>query len=78
MRLLAVCILLIVIPGGLSVVFAIFAWFWLPKSPSTWSRLSERQKAVADARIRADSSVATNEKLDIRDAFRPFADPMYW
>ncbi|PPQ82059.1 hypothetical protein CVT25_014600 [Psilocybe cyanescens] len=66
------------IEGGGSVVFAIFAWLWLPKSPSTWNRLSDRQKAVADARIRTDSSVSTDEKLNIRDAFRPFTDPMYW
>lgn len=65
-------------PGGGSVCFAIFAWIWLPKSPSTWKRLTERQKAIANARILADSSVVVNEKLNIRDSFRPFADPMYW
>ncbi|PPR05718.1 hypothetical protein CVT26_008959 [Gymnopilus dilepis] len=64
--------------GGGSVCFAIFAWFWLPKSPSTWKKLTERQKAIANARILADSSVVANEELNIRDAFRPFADPMYW
>ncbi|KAF8905549.1 MFS general substrate transporter [Gymnopilus junonius] len=66
------------IEGGGSVCFAVFAWFWLPKSPSTWKKLTERQKAIANARMLTDSSVVVNEKLNIRDAFRPFADPMYW
>lgn len=26
----------------------------------------------------SDSSVTVDEGLDIRDAFRPFKDPMYW
>ncbi|KAF9475984.1 MFS general substrate transporter [Pholiota conissans] len=66
------------IEGAGTVSFAIFALLWLPKSPSTWKRLSSRQKAIANARILADSSVVSDERLDIRDAFRPFLDPMYW
>ncbi|KAF8960992.1 MFS general substrate transporter [Flammula alnicola] len=61
-----------------TVSFAILALIWLPKSPSTWRRLNDRQKAIAKARILADSSVTADERLNIRDAFRPFADPMYW
>ncbi|KAF9535440.1 MFS general substrate transporter [Crepidotus variabilis] len=66
------------IEGGGSVVFAIFAWFWLPKSPSTWHKLTSRQKALARARIISDSSVVQDEKLNIREAFRPLLDRMYW
>ncbi|KAF4623564.1 hypothetical protein D9613_001776 [Agrocybe pediades] len=66
------------IEGAGTIIFATFAWFWLPKSSSTWKRLSPRQKAVADARMLADSSVEVNSKLNISDAFRPFKDPMYW
>ena len=65
-------------PGAGTICFAIFAWFWLPLSPSTWTRLNERQKTVARSRILADSSVVVDERLNIRDAFQPFADPMYW
>ncbi|KAF8807368.1 MFS general substrate transporter [Phlegmacium glaucopus] len=66
------------IEGAGTIFFAIFAWFWLPLSPSTWTRLNERQKVVAKSRILADSSVVVDERLNIRDAFKPFADPMYW
>ncbi|SJL05645.1 related to permease of the major facilitator superfamily [Armillaria ostoyae] len=64
--------------GASTCAFAIFAYFWLPRSPSTWSFLTERQKAIARSRILADSSVTIDEKLDIRDAFRPLKEPLYW
>jgi len=66
------------IEGGATVCLAIFCWFWLPRSPSTWGLLNAREKAIARARVLEDSSVTVDEKLDIRDAFRPFKDPMYW
>lgn len=64
--------------GASTVCFAIFAYFWLPRSPSTWWLLSDREKTVARARILADSSVTVDENLNIRDAFRPLKDPLYW
>ncbi|KAK7468863.1 hypothetical protein VKT23_003363 [Stygiomarasmius scandens] len=64
--------------GGATVFFAVFAFFWLPRSSDTWWILNENEKAVARARILEDSSVTINEKLSIRDAFRPFKDPLYW
>ncbi|RDB24141.1 hypothetical protein Hypma_008809 [Hypsizygus marmoreus] len=66
------------IEGAGTVVFAVFCYFWLPRSPSTWRLLSPHEKAIARARILSDSSVVIDERLDIRDAFRPFLDPMYW
>ncbi|KAF9457066.1 MFS general substrate transporter [Collybia nuda] len=66
------------IEGAGTVSFAVFAWFWLPRSPSTWWLLSPREKAIARARVLSDSSVTVDERLDVRDAFRPFKDPMYW
>lgn len=59
-------------------MFAIFAFFWLPRSPSTWWYLNAREKDVARMRILTDSSVAVDEKLSIRDSFRPLESPMYW
>jgi hypothetical protein len=50
----------------------------LPRSPSTWFFLNERQKALARHRILTDSSVTVDEKLNIKDAFSPFKDPLYW
>ncbi|KAF8073456.1 major facilitator superfamily domain-containing protein [Lyophyllum atratum] len=66
------------IEGGATVCFAVFCLFWLPRSPSTWRLLSVREKAIARARVLSDSSVTVDERLNIRDAFRPFKDPMYW
>jgi hypothetical protein len=66
------------IPGGSTIIFAVIAFLWLPRSPSTWSFLSGREKEVARLRILADSSVTVDEKLSLRDSIRPFASPMYW
>ncbi|KAK7064255.1 MFS general substrate transporter [Favolaschia claudopus] len=66
------------IEGASTVVFATFAWFWLPRTPSTWRFLSPRQKEIARARILADSSVEIDEKVDISDAFAPFKSVLYW
>ncbi|KAJ7783750.1 major facilitator superfamily domain-containing protein [Mycena maculata] len=66
------------IEGAGTVVFATFAWFWLPRTPATWSFLSARQKEIARSRILADSSVVIDEAVDIKDAFRPFKDILYW
>ncbi|KAK0208244.1 MFS general substrate transporter [Desarmillaria ectypa] len=66
------------IEGAGTCTFAIFAYFWLPRSPSAWSFLTKRQKTIARSRILADSSVTVDEQLDIRDAFRPLKDPLYW
>ncbi|KAF8898781.1 major facilitator superfamily domain-containing protein [Infundibulicybe gibba] len=66
------------IEGAGTMLFAFFALLWLPRSPSTWKLLNEREKSIAKTRILTDSSVQVDERLDIRDAFRPFQDPMYW
>ncbi|TRM60192.1 major facilitator superfamily domain-containing protein [Schizophyllum amplum] len=66
------------IEGGATIVFAILAFILLPLSPAKFYLLSDREKEIARARIMADSSSVVGEKLNIRDAFRPFKDPMYW
>ncbi|KAJ7786275.1 major facilitator superfamily domain-containing protein [Mycena metata] len=66
------------IEGGGTIIFATFAWFWLPRTPGTWKFLSDRQKDIARSRILADSSVVIDEKVDIKDAFRPFKSVLYW
>ncbi|ETW87168.1 major facilitator superfamily [Heterobasidion irregulare TC 32-1] len=66
------------VEGGATVIFAVFALLWLPRSPTTWWFLTEREKEIAAIRILSDSSTAVNEKLNIRDAFRPFKDWHYW
>ncbi|KAJ3569770.1 hypothetical protein NP233_g4838 [Leucocoprinus birnbaumii] len=66
------------IEGASTVIFALIAFFWLPRSPATWWYLSPREKEVARARILSDSSVTVDEKLSIRDSFRALESPMYW
>ncbi|KAL1736998.1 major facilitator superfamily domain-containing protein [Schizophyllum commune] len=66
------------IEGGATIVFAILAFILLPLSPAKFFLLTDREKEIARARIMADSSAVVGEKLNIRDAFRPFKDPMYW
>ena len=66
------------IEGGATVTFAIIALLWLPLSPAKWWFLTERQKALARHRILSDSSVTVDEKLNIKDAFSPFKDGIYW
>lgn len=69
--------LLFVIEGAATIAFAIFAWFVLPRSVKTAKFLTPEEKTVAIKRIELNSSVSTDEKLDIRDAFRPFTDWRY-
>ncbi|XP_006454315.1 hypothetical protein AGABI2DRAFT_175913 [Agaricus bisporus var. bisporus H97] len=66
------------IEGGSTVIFAAFAFLWLPRSPSTWWYLNDREKKIARMRILADSSVTVDEELSLRDSIRPLASPMYW
>jgi hypothetical protein len=66
------------IEGAGTVIFATFAWFWLPRTPATWPLLTPREKEIARSRILADSSVVIDEKVDIADAFRPFKSVLYW
>ncbi|KAF8922586.1 MFS general substrate transporter [Mucidula mucida] len=66
------------IEGAGTCFFAIIAFLWLPRSASTWWFLDDRQKSIALARILSASSVTADEKLNIRDAFKPLMDPLYW
>ncbi|KAJ3758670.1 major facilitator superfamily domain-containing protein [Lentinula raphanica] len=66
------------IEGSGTVTFALFAFFWLPRSSDTWWILTEEEKAVARRRILEDSSSEINEKFSFREAFQPFKNPLYW
>ncbi|GAW03594.1 high-affinity nicotinic acid transporter [Lentinula edodes] len=66
------------IEGSGTVTFALFAFFWLPRTSDTWWILTEEEKAVARRRILEDSSSEINEKFSFREAFRPFKNPLYW
>ncbi|KAI3621962.1 transporter of nicotinic acid [Moniliophthora roreri] len=66
------------IEGAATVFFAIICFLWLPRSPATWWLLTDQEREVARRRILDDSSVTINEKFNLREAFRPFKDPLYW
>ncbi|EPQ60669.1 MFS general substrate transporter [Gloeophyllum trabeum ATCC 11539] len=65
------------IEGAGTILFSVFAFFWLPRSPATTRFFTARERLIAKARILSDSSTAIDERLSFRDAFRPFTDWRY-
>ncbi|OQE19013.1 hypothetical protein PENSTE_c016G02803 [Penicillium steckii] len=63
---------LFIIEGGVTVIFAVFAFFYLPRSAAEATFLSEEEKALAFHRIQVDSSAVVNEKFRIREALGIF------
>ncbi|KAJ5121734.1 hypothetical protein N7526_008671 [Penicillium atrosanguineum] len=66
---------LFIIEGGATVVFAVFAWFYLPRSAAEATFLSEEEKALAFHRIQVDSSAVVNEEFSLREAIGIFKQP---
>ncbi|KAI0854718.1 major facilitator superfamily transporter [Xylaria cubensis] len=66
---------LFIIEGTLTVLFAIFAFFYLPKSAAEASFLNEEEKALAYHRIQVDSSSVVNEEFNFREALQVFKRP---
>ncbi|KAJ5355517.1 transporter [Penicillium cataractarum] len=66
---------LFIIEGSVTVIFAVFAFFYLPKSAAEASFLSEEEKALAFHRIQVDSSAVVNEKFRLREALGIFKHP---
>ncbi|KAK1146227.1 hypothetical protein N8T08_003317 [Aspergillus melleus] len=69
---------LFLIEGSGTVLFAIFAFWYLPQSASEASFLSFEERELAHLRLQVDSSAVVNEKLNIRDALRVFKQPTSW
>jgi hypothetical protein len=69
---------LFLIEGGGTVLFALFALWYLPRSASEAAFLTPEEKELAYLRLQIDSSSVVNEKLDIRDAFRVFKHGTSW
>ncbi|KAF7561150.1 hypothetical protein G7046_g2985 [Stylonectria norvegica] len=66
---------LFLIEGCLTVVFAVFVWFYLPLSPDKARFLSAEEKILAHHRIQVDSSAIVNQKFNLRDALKIFRQP---
>lgn len=69
---------LFLIEGAGTVLFALFALWYLPRSASEASFLTPEEKELAYLRLQIDSSSVVNEKLDIRDAFQVFKHGTSW
>ncbi|KAF4161885.1 hypothetical protein CNMCM6936_002899 [Aspergillus lentulus] len=66
---------LFIIEGGATVLFSIFAFWYLPRSVAEAKFLSEDEKALAFHRIQVDSSAVVNDKFRFRDALVIFKHP---
>ncbi|KAI9702197.1 MAG: hypothetical protein M1820_006279 [Bogoriella megaspora] len=66
---------LFIIEGAASVLFAIFAFFYLPASASTARFLSPVERELAHTRIQMDSSSVVDEPFDLRSALAIFKLP---
>nr|VWP00286.1 UDP-glucose:Glycoprotein Glucosyltransferase [Ganoderma boninense] len=66
---------LFIIEGGATVIFSVFAFFYLPKSASEATFLTEEERKIAFQRIQQDSSSIVNEPFVLKDALRIFTLP---
>ncbi|KAK1145679.1 hypothetical protein N8T08_003915 [Aspergillus melleus] len=66
---------LFIIEGAVTVLFAIFAFWYLPRSASEAKFLSAEEKALAFHRIQVDSSAVVNEQFRFREAIAIFKHP---
>lgn len=66
---------LFLIEGSVTVLFAVFAFFYLPRSAAEAWFLDDDEKALAFHRIQVDSSAVVAEKLDFKNSLRIFTYP---
>ncbi|KAL8711187.1 MAG: hypothetical protein Q9220_004332 [cf. Caloplaca sp. 1 TL-2023] len=69
---------LFIIEGCCTVCFSAFAFWYLPRSSSEASFLSQQEKELAYYRMQIDSSSVVNEKFDFRESFKIFKHPTSW
>ena len=69
---------LFIIEGSCTILFAIFAIWFLPHSSADAYFLNEEEKRLAQLRMQLDSSSVVNEKLNLREAFTIFKHPTSW
>lgn len=66
---------LFIIEGSLTVLFAFFAYWYLPRSAAEAQFLNEDEKALAHHRIMIDSSSVVNEEFSLRESLKIFTRP---
>ncbi|KUL90524.1 hypothetical protein ZTR_00070 [Talaromyces verruculosus] len=69
---------LFIIEGAGTILFAVFAVWYLPRSASEAGFLTASEKAIAYERMQLDSSSVVNEKFNMREAFTIFKHPTTW
>jgi hypothetical protein len=68
---------LFIIEGGMTVIVAFIAYFWLPSRPDTAWFLSDAEKAAASARHLRDASRVVNSEFDLKACFATWKDPKF-
>ena len=66
---------LFLIEGSVTVLFAIFAYWYLPRSAATAKFLNEDEKSLAFHRIQVDSSSVVAEEFNLKEALSIFKQP---
>jgi MFS family permease len=66
---------LFIIEGCCTIVFAVFALWYLPKSAAEARFLSAEEKALAFHRIQVDSSSVVNEEFNLRESLKILKRP---
>ncbi|KAM3448269.1 hypothetical protein MY3296_007952 [Beauveria thailandica] len=66
---------LFIIEGSITVLFAVFAFWYLPKSASEAKFLTKEEKDLAFHRIQVDSSAVVGEKFNLKEALKIFTYP---
>lgn len=69
---------LFIVEGAATVLFSIFAFWYLPKSAAEAKFLTPEEKELAFYRIQTDSSSVVNEKLDWKRGLAIFKQPTSW
>lgn len=66
---------LFILEGSMTVLFAIFAFFYLPKNAEAAKFLNAEERELAFHRIQVDSSSVVNEKFNLKEALQIFKQP---
>ncbi|KAL3489562.1 major facilitator superfamily domain-containing protein [Aspergillus germanicus] len=69
---------LFLVEGSGTILFAIFALWYLPRSSTQASFLSDEEKSLAYTRMQLDSSAVVDEKINIRESLTIFKHGTTW
>lgn len=69
---------LFIVEGCGTVIFSVFAYWYLPRSASEAKFLNPKEKELAYYRMQVDSSSIVNERFNVRDSFSIFKHPTSW